>query len=402
MSGWQLPYQSSDLATRSYAAIALYILGLFLGKRLLRRRLRGLNYLTFFTPALSISTKSVVLLVVATFRLRLLIRFKYGMFFSGDHTLDRVLSLPYALVVAQMVAAFMEVAAQVWAAATLAVDAGLKRKLCALMVLLIELFVAFIQGRRWIFGLGLLFALCTVMFNSRCRAFSLRKKIIAFGFMAVCIGLLPIFSSLRQTYQSDHGRGNPINRLMSSADTLSGHTSWQSSLTENDENMAVRLDYIAPIADLITTQRYMPYMYGWATLYSILYSFTRAIYPSKSVIPKTMVALHYNTMYTDWSNTMVAYGVADWGLAGAFLIGAMLSFFMGLSEVWLMRSFRGPKLVAVAAAGNLFYMAYNIESDPSCLWNFLKILAVLFCAWKALSLLKTRTIRNTLNTEARR
>jgi hypothetical protein len=386
MAGWQLPTLDKGLAIGAYMAIALYICGLFVGKLLIGNRQKNQNYWTYFSLARSVSSARVILLLFVTLGLRLFIGYKYGIFFSGDGTADLVESLPYYIVIAQAVAVFMETAAQVWAVSVLASDEKKRRKYVALVVLAIELAIAFIQGRRWLMELGVLFLLAAVLFNKRYRILSLRRKVMALGFVAICIGLFPVFVTLRQTYQGQGGSGNPIQRLAEAADDLSRQFSWQSALTENRTNMEERLDYIKPIATIEAAQKDTPYMYGWSTLYSFLYSLPRSVYPFKNTIPKILVSTHYGVMDFDWMNTWVSYGVADAGIAGAFLIGLMFSCLMGLSEIWLMRSFGGAKLIALAGAGNLFGLAFAVEADPSWFWNYLKIMVILFFVSKASSL----------------
>jgi hypothetical protein len=73
----------------------------------------------------------------------------------------------------------------------------------------------------------------------------------------------------------------------------------------------------------------------------------------------------------------------------------MLSCFIGIIESWILTALNGTKLVMLAAAGNLFALGFAAEADPAFLWNYLKIMLILYFIWKVFQAMRRTASQTT-------
>ena len=160
--------------------------------------------------------------------------------------------------------------------------------------------------------------------------------------------------------------------------------------SEYRENIKARLGIIDFGAEIVAAQEsgYL-LMYGGASLEGFLQVVPRLLWPSKGQFnPEAAIQDHYGLVQYDAASTLVACGLADFGVLGALLNLALFGALFGAGKVCLAWS-RVP-LVGLLLVAVYFLAAYEVEADATAIFSLARYLFILFGIEMSLRILSLR------------
>jgi hypothetical protein len=377
---WTLPYESTDILVKAYFACALFLIGIYLGQKPVRTRANGVTVKTLMDRSSQISILTIIVLEATMWAYKIILGQKYGIFFSGTATQERVESLPYILVIAGNITYLLRLVSLVWASATLNMSDSARRKTVAAFILFSNLVAAFLEGRRWLLLVVVSMAVTTAMYKMKGQVQWIRKRAILVVALVGCFMLFPFFLSVRQTYFSRERGDDAVQAFVDSAKEASMSDDNSGAQRDNWENMAQRTMMIRFVCNIFGSQENYSPMAGEAFGSTLVWVIPSVFLKSKRGMVQTeqLIERYYRQPEVDVSSTWVSLGCADFGLPGAFLAGLILGLAMGAVENWAGKQMVDMPILSLAACGGLISLAWNVESDPTDLWGFIRALLLIW------------------------
>lgn len=378
ISGGILPQQESGVVFQAYLSIGLFIAGIVLAGHLIglfvKRRhpdepgeeRRGLA--PVMAQVAHVNAPILLALYCVAIVIKIYVGYKYRLFFSGDQE-SKLLPIPYALRSALDLSIVIMDAAYLWGAVMLCAR-GRYRHIAAVVVV-IGILLSFTVGRRWLIADIFLLSLCYYMY----RGISLRVFVVSIFLAAILLYVaMPFFWRVRYYRQQDSMNTDAVGSVVSAG--FRAATDWDNEQLREaySKNLASRPVFIRFNMAIAAAQESHSPMMGRVTKNVLLWCVPFAFYESKRLLtePEQDIQEFYGMPISDTSSNWPAYGLADFGLPGAFLAGLTLGLMIATSEViaiWL--GWRLPML-AICIIAILFSAATAVEETPMYLIRSLR------------------------------
>ncbi|HAL92555.1 MAG TPA: hypothetical protein DCM68_05970 [Verrucomicrobia bacterium] len=337
-------------------------------------------------PNLVVSIRAIPLLAVAIcLGLTWLVRFwllQYGMFFSGSATLDRVLSLPYPLVVLSFLTGLLTPILMVWAGDKLFSSRGSGQRdfagaILAVLVVGGEFVHGFASGRRMLIQLFFMMAMPCLMLGG--RRGQVRGALIGLAGIITMIQLSPFFLEMREQLPQ-LSEVTRFGQVLDVAGETRDYGDRAIMQERSRENVAARMFFVHRfVGDLLTAQETHGPMLGRNLLNAVASAIPRVLWPGKigRYAPEQQILVWHEMPVHDMSSTWVAAGVADGGYVGAFFYGVLFGLLMfGLLQ-FVYFSSNLPLFLKMIFVGQLLHLAFNVESDMGSVFVMLRNMAIL-------------------------
>ena len=388
--------------TWSYILIYLFIIGLFIADniasinpRSVRRPGSSLFQSTLahsLRSVTKINTKHIFAYYLLVWFFRLLLGIKYGIFFSGTASAERVTALPYVVVVIQMLLKVVSLGCLVWSCGM--IWHRRRRTPLSLGILILELIWAFIKGRRWIFEIIVIVALVLRICNLHLKARYVYGAVMMLSF--VLLWVYPTFIAIRVQYKYSDPDDNAVIRYAQTTKAVIIDQFKESTDDSNTqlyrENMGNRA--LTPIrfnCSILEAQVGYPLMWGRAIGSTVIWVIPSALYPQKveQPAPEQAVQSHYNFSQSDDASNWPAYGCADFGVIGGLFMGLLLGTVLRLMEKQVILLITRHPFVALCLMAGALNAAIFVEASPTSLWSMLRSIVILYCWARAVSFLRT-------------
>ena len=387
--------------TWSYILIYLFIIGLFLADNVSRINPRSKRQpsSSVFRSTMAkclgavtkINTKHIFGYYMLVWFFRLLLGIKYGIFFSGTASSERVTALPYAVVVIQMILKVVSLGCLVWSCGM--IWRRRSRTPMSLGILILEFIWAFVKGRRWIFEIIVIVALVLRICNLHLKARYIYAATMIVSF--VLLWVYPTFIGIRDQYKYSDPDDNAVIRYAQTTKAVIADQFNESSGDINSqlyqENMAHRA--LTPIrfnCSVLEAQEGYPLMWGRAIWSTVVWVIPSAIYPQKLELPapEQLVQSHYNFHESDDASNWPAYGCADFGVMGGLFMGLLLGTVLRLMEKQIISLITSYPFVALCLMAGSLNVAIFVEASPNSLWSMLRSIVILYCLARAVTFLR--------------
>ena len=398
----RLPAVDPAVMTWSYIVIYLFIIGLFLADNLSLINPRAVRQprSSVFRSTLAhclrsvtkINTKQVFIYYILVWFFRLFLGIKYGIFFSGTASSERVTALPYTVVVINMILKVLSLGCLVWSCGM--IWHRRRRTPLPLGILILEFAWAFVKGRRWIFEIIVIMALVLRICNLHLKARYVYGAAVMLSF--VLLWVYPTFIAIRVQYKYSDPDDNAVIRYAQTTKAVITDQLNESSDDSNtqlyQENMANRA--LTPIrfnCSILAAQEGRPLMWGRAIWSTAVWVIPSAIYPQKieQPAPEQLVQSHYNFSQSDDASNWPAYGCADFGVMGGLFMGLLLGAVLRLIEKQIIPLTNSHPFVALCLMAGALNGAIFVEASPTSLWSMLRSTVILYCLARAASFLRT-------------
>ncbi|MCP4713389.1 MAG: hypothetical protein GY869_32570 [Planctomycetes bacterium] len=385
----------------SYILIYLFIIGLFLADNLSLinprsvRQPRSSVFRSTLAHCLRVVTKINTRYIFGYYMLvwffRLLLGIKYGIFFSGTASSERVAALPYVVVVIQMILKVVSLGCLVWSCGM--IWHRRRRTPLSLSILILEFAWAFVKGRRWIFEIIVIVALVLRICNLHFKARYIYGATMILSF--VLLWVYPTFIGIRDQYKYSDPDDNAVIRYAQTTKSVIADQFKESSGDINSQlyqkNMAHRA--LTPIrfnCSVLKAQEGYPLMWGRAIWSTVVWAIPSAIYPQKieHPAPEQYVQSHYNFQESDEASNWPAYGCADFGVMGGLLMGLLLGAVLRLMEHAVLMLIISYPFVALCLMAGALNAAIFVEASPNSLWSMLRSVVILYCLARGVSFLR--------------
>ena len=395
--GGRLPEVEGDILMWTYGGIYLFIMGVYIGGRLSARKTAAgeetedadeAGLMAAVQRVDWASTKVMGGCYGLVWGMRLLLGVKYGMFFSGTSSLERVTAVPYPVTVANML---LQVAA--WGCllyGCIIIWRGRSKQGLPWVILVMEILWAFVKGRRPIFSI-VIFSI--VVFLAHRHRLKLRHGLGLILTGAVLLGwIYPLFMTIRSEYAYSDPYGTALGRFVETAQEAIPQQDQEETYDNLEshyrENMAQR--FIATIrfnGNILEGQRNHPLMWGEAMWSTFVWNVPSILYPGKLSMqaPEQLIQDYYDLSYEDAASSWPGYGCADFGVLGAGLAGVLMGLVMGLLENRIRGLMERYPFVGLCLAGGLVNIAVTVESSPNKLWGFIRSMIIIYVMARVVS-----------------
>lgn len=364
-----LPRTMQSMATSGFIAVILYVVGLLVGSAIVVRR-RGPGGVaikgTLSTVVESIGSRGITVVFVG-FLFIIILRFglaiAFGIVIAGDEGTKSFDGLApwYITAVVFSWSPFLMTAAQFWAAYNLIKGKGLAR-IFSCIILIMLILAAFSTGRREI--LATLFTVVLVYaiyYRPSIKAAVWAALILVFAVFV----LMPFFYKLR-TARNRFDSYDPLTRTVLAAQYVISGQGDEVLDASYRNNMSFRALFVLWPGRLMEGQDMHESMNGDVMKLTFIASLPRAWFPWKALYdwPETAVTQHYSFPAEDYAESWAGYGVADFGMTGAFVYGVILSMSLaGLEKLALWFSTRSRRAGSWTLAV-VYIVAVQVEAVP--------------------------------------
>ena len=361
-----------DILIKSYLSVLLYTWGLFFAKKLYftPEKLGGKDPQNPVNPAFAVLKKlgwispwSILMFIGAVWFPRL-IKISMGGGVSGFGGTHIGLNMPYPVVVMEHL--FSAGAYGIVMFGVHKAFYSTRKSFWFLIPVILELFFLTLQGRR-----QLIFAFFTIFFVIIGNSRKIRvTKFVIFGIFAslFLLNFSTVFLNIRKS---------AISVKKSSFDNVSAIDAVRTALSERDatsegkraevdasfQNLQVRpkLPLLWIVQILEGQETYSP-MYGESTFAAFMGSLPRALRPIKYWWDHaSFVQRHYRLKMVDVGDNLVALGVSDFGMFGAFLWGFIFGWFLCIMNNFANRALPVNTVVALVIYSMCFKSCINFE-----------------------------------------
>jgi len=394
-----LPPEPVSLLLKAYLVIGLYMLGLWCMRwfavnskksKLLRSGSRDrFSLIELFRQYRMIKWQLVATIMGLIWFLRVIIGLRYGIWFSGTATMERVLGMPYYIVIFNQLSVIMAMGILVWGSTSFWTDRRLFIRFTAAAVLLSEFCWAFVKGRRWIL---IWFVFVFLGFLASKRKLKLKNVIVVLLVVVFAFQLVfPFFLGVRRFYSIMEGKSrNPIVRFAKAV--VLAYENHDTALTGiHSENLRARplflRRFICRICEGLNKE---PPMMGTVLLRTFESAIPHMIFPGKRAkLPaEQLIQEHFNYRLADTAASWPAVGCAEFGLPGGFIIGLFVGLFIICAERWSRAILIRHPFVALSFIGGLIVRLVNVEDVPTSSWVLCRNVLVMLVTAKFLTVFK--------------
>jgi len=373
---WRLTDTPSETLLIAYPSIWLFMVGLWVvGKLTVRTRAALTEQGEVIVlgrvseTILQITQTNLITIIALTgfiWGVRLTLATKYGMLFSGTQSLERELALPYSIVVMRSLGDVVATGLLIWASATLFANPLLRFP--AIIWLVGECFYIFTQGRRQL----LLFAVTMSLTFLAMRGKLLLRHMIAFGIIVFLLWtvLMPAFFTIRNSLLRNQSGNALVDVIQAFTAYMNiGHSDVDDAVYR--KNLQARPMNINFNFSIIESQDIAGKMWGRAFVNSVIFVIPRIILPieEKPLLTEHQVQTYYGLQKIDTSMNWPAFGVADFGLFGAFIYGIVFGSCMTFMEWLAARLCHTLPFIATCFVGVLLGLAFQVEQAPETFWT---------------------------------
>jgi hypothetical protein len=372
---WRLRFEEPRILIAVYSACLLYMVGIAIGRKAGGLGSDAVNLKELWARAIGVPAAAALFLEISIWIFRLYVGARYGVFFSGSATSERMLSLPYGVVIIGNLIGVISLATLAWCALVVISPSVRSKKVVAYLVLTSQIAGAFLQGRRWLLLVVVFIALAAVINKAHAAKISFRRSAAVLGTIIVCLFLIQVFLTFRSVYYLHGDAQDPFEDLSISARESIGLRDSPEEKENNMANISARALFTNDfLCRIVGRQQQIYPMYGKAFAADFVWAIPSALFPFKKTWMATeqMIEQHYGLPIQDASSTWIAYGYADGGLAGAILVGCIFGYVCRIVEIWAVRHIKRNSFLAAVFVGGLISLAWNVESSPSDLWIFLR------------------------------
>lgn len=312
---------------------------------------------------------------------------EYGILFSGSGTGDRMAQMTYtAVVVYQMIpilggACLLAANLSVWRPRSMA---GF---VCNSLVIATEFAWLATQGRRQLIE-AVVVGLLAYRYSG--RRVGARELTVVGGVVAVLwFVVFPTFLAARTALMTHPDPESPFSALRT--ETESGVAfDPQVARERHAANASARLLIIRFIVRISEDQASRPFMNGSALATSLSRAVPALVLGSKaaSAAPELAIQEFYGQPSGDTSTTWPAVGMADFGIAGAFLAGLVFASVLELARRVGTRSPVATPFGLIILQAFSIHCCVFVEECPSALWSGLRnIVILLMLGWCLIQIL---------------
>lgn len=249
----------------------------------------------------------------------------------------------------------------------------------------VEFVLTLTDTRRWILAWVMISALIWRFLNSRRRVGPSQLLFFVASTALVVAVIWPISLGVRSAVESfDFAGLSGEQKVVTLVEDVIPQVLGEFSLTQTYqtgsdyvENLRARLgivDFGAEI-DLAQSEGY-PYMHGGAAWEGFLQVVPRIIWPSKGHFsPELAIEEFYGMPLYDAASTLVACGLADFGVLGVLLNLGLFGALLALGQAYLGWS-RVP-IVGMLMLSVCVLAAYEVESDSTAIFTLVRYLIML-------------------------
>lgn len=284
--------------------------------------------------------------------------------FSGINTAEVNQSWSYPLVMINSLSEplnfFLTAVSSVWI-----VDRY--RTKMAIFILTTVFALAFMDGRRELLYIFITIAFVILFYRDRFKA-----RYIFYGLAGVIFVfsvISPVFLATRMAIQKD-ALGNIRTSYFQSIGTaiIEGYSADESEREERGlKNLESRpLGARNFMLSLFDAQRFINPLMGSAFLQSQMLAVPRFLRWDASMAenPKVFVQKKYGLALGDVNHTAISSGIADFGLAGAFLVGLLVGIYLNLGIAYGLRVLDRMPFLGLYVFSLLWAYATNFEQSP--------------------------------------
>ncbi len=386
--GMTLPASDTGLLWWTYGGVFFFMAGIWLagygGLYQAQRRYMGNESLASailspFSRLQEVVPFAIVICLVLVWGVRLIVGWRYGLWYSGSSLGRSGAYLPYVFVVLQQLSEALAWGLLAWGCGAIwQPKMPWQLRLLSLIVIGSELFRNFIHGRRWMV-IWLAFIVLGYLASHR----RLRFKPIAMMVGAVVMLYLlafPFFLAVRDRNDfGGVGQDTAIEsfiRGVQQAATVDMTEQRERAQASMSRRPLLLRNFVN---DIYRRQDDYEPMYGGALVSTFYNAIPAALLPESYQKEDVEQAIqgHYRFAKGDASMTWVAMGVADGGLLGAWLTGLFLGGWLWLMERWGRILMTGNPLAGCVLAGGVVYCMLQVEISPVACWVLCRNILVL-------------------------
>lgn len=321
----------------------------------------------------NISKEKIILIYLLFFIIRLYIGVKYELLVSGSETEDRILSLPYEIIIIRSIINFFIFPSMVWSA-TQIVN---KKKLTFVpsVILFSEFIQMFFQGRRQILFLFFVFLFVSIVLTKKIKKrLIIWTAIIAFVFITI---ISPSFLIFRNLYLDNQNKINSVDNVLYNLPLLFS-TNNNSEL--NKENLRIRSYINDWNLKIIERSGIFDGLNGKVFLLSAYWIIPRFLLPNKysTITPEFLINRFSNNQITDSPENLVGYGFADFGLIGSLIYGMTFGIILSFVENIANRFKDRLKFMSLSLISVFMFTAFSVEQSLISVFAVLRSALILF------------------------
>lgn len=392
-----LPVEEPGLLQDTYLAIALYILGIWAAWRLViaqektksyQSRARSASLKNLLPDVRRIPLRLVFFTYVATLVIRAILALHYGILFSGTATEERVLSVPYQLVILSSIAASLSQGCLLWSSVALSVHESRKARALASTILLIEFVWAFLRGRRWLLNWLIFVALGSLVMGQRVRFKQIVLAVLGMAFLISVV--FPYFIAVRNVYSEDASALDSLTAAVSVA-----YYAEDAAADRYADNMSTRPLIRRFITRVLDGQEAREPLMGDGLLSTIIWAIPSLVYADKVNTPQTEVLIqqYYGMRVFDTSISWAAVGVSDFGVSGGLVAGLCVGLYLFFFQKLILKTKRLNPFLTFILLGSLISIVLQAEIDPTAYWILLRdCMMLIILASSLISLLRPKAV----------
>lgn len=382
--GGQFPEAKLTNVFLSYLGIILFIAGLLIVKKYLKKSFRkNISLADTLIKVNNINPKLVLIFYLAFFIVRAVFAFSYGIFSSGTATAERMQALPYYLFVARSLLDLVFWGCIFWSFVKILY--GKKLTLLPSLILMIEILLIFFRGRRQMLYFVFLFIYLYIVFGYRVN---FKILIPAAAVIVILVNIVfPYFLSFREISLRSNSNLELLENYSYSYYTLS-----QSGIDKYyyEKNIADRVYINTWNIDILSKSSLLDGLNGQAMFSSIIWIIPSPFLPFKGLLkdPEYLINYKLGLSMQDSPSNWPAYGFADFGLLGGLIYGLLLGLVLYLLQSFAHYNFKKFPFLTYVILGSVAFIAFFIEETPSAFFSVTRDIILLYLFFKVVNLFK--------------